>query len=107
MEFVWVGDDEEYLDDYSVKSLGKVSVGCFGGGTKFGATKNEDAAYILQHPDGVWVFAVLLDAHHSSDSASAIIRLLESKYENQLEGLNPSDEKGGSNFDTLFGRQED
>jgi hypothetical protein len=78
LEYKWVGEENKYLDHYSIKSVGKVSIGCFGGSTETSANKNEDAAYILQHPSGDWIFAVLLDAHHGSDSAKTIIRLLES-----------------------------
>ena len=76
-----MGSDRPLLDEVAVTSLGRVAVGCFGGSTSNKAYKNEDAMYCLQAPDQTWVFSVLLDAHHSSQSAQLLINHLKSKRE--------------------------
>lgn len=79
MEFEWIGSEQKYLDEIFITNIGNIHVGCFGGSTKTGANKNEDAIYCIQSLDKSWVFAVLLDAHNSSDSARLLIDLLKSK----------------------------
>lgn len=73
-QFSWLGRDSRLLDTPVVMNIGLVTVGRYGGSSAAGATKNEDGAMIWTDD---WVFAVLLDAHASSDSAAAVIRLLE------------------------------
>jgi hypothetical protein len=72
---VWSGGGDPCLDGPRVDAVGRVVVGLCGGNAAFGAKKNEDAALVWTGED--WVFAVLLDAHASSESADALLELFE------------------------------
>jgi hypothetical protein len=74
-DYLWRGGRDPCLDGPRVDSVGRVTVGLCGGNTAFGAKKNEDAALVWTGED--WVFAVLLDAHTSSESADAVLDLLD------------------------------
>lgn len=56
-------------------------IGCYGGNTSAGAHKNEDAALVWCATDGSWKFAVLLDAHDTSQSAGLVLEVIESQQE--------------------------
>lgn len=78
----WSGADETFLDAPSIIQCGPVVLGRYGGSALSGARKNEDAALIWADPDNSWIFAALLDAHGSSDSAQLVLdRLQELKPE--------------------------
>jgi hypothetical protein len=73
--FVWSGSVDPCLDGPRVHTAGRVAIGICGGNAALGAKKNEDAALVWAGED--WVFAVILDAHASSESADAVIELFE------------------------------
>jgi hypothetical protein len=84
-EFTWRGSVEPCLDRPELTAIGRVSVGRYGGNSGFGASKNEDAALLWAGED--WVFAVILDAHASSESADAVLELFERGRVEMLELL--------------------
>ncbi|WP_168121478.1 protein phosphatase 2C domain-containing protein [Paenibacillus sp. HB172176] len=88
MEFEWIGSEQKYLDEIFITSLGHIQIGCFGGSTKVGALKNEDAIYCIQSLEKNWVFAVLLDAHNSSESAKIVIEVLKDNRDEIIEICN-------------------
>lgn len=76
-DFVWSGANDPALQGPRVEAVGRVTVGLCGGNAGFGARKNEDAALVWSRED--WVFAVVLDAHASSESAGAVLELFEER----------------------------
>ena len=61
-------------------------IGRYGGNRAAGAHKNEDAALVWRDPEQDWTFAALLDAHAGSESAEAVLELIQSQ-ESQLLDL--------------------
>lgn len=87
MEFEWIGSDKPFLDEIFIKSLSdSMHVGCFGGSTVCGATKNEDACFVMQDERESWTFCAVLDAHKSAQSAELIIALFKNN-KNHLMSL--------------------
>lgn len=74
--FSWVGSDEMYLDHPTTYAHKSMVIGRYGGNTAAGADKNEDGAYVLSEPGGGWEFAMLLDAHHTAESAELLIHTI-------------------------------
>ena len=72
----WLGAREPYLDDPMVIDCGPFALGFYGGNTRSGANKNEDAAYVLADSAGHWEFAMVVDAHFSAESADLLIDLV-------------------------------
>jgi hypothetical protein len=56
-------------------------IGCYGGRTAAGATRNEDGALVWCAGDGSWEFALLLDAHGSAGSAALVLTTIEAEAE--------------------------
>jgi hypothetical protein len=75
----WIGDNDAHLDTPGVYACGHVLLGIYGGNTRAGAWKNEDAALILVDTANSWEFAVLVDAHHSAESAQLVLTTVESQ----------------------------
>ena len=73
--FHWTGHADPALDSPITQLCGRVTLGIYGGNTAAGAKKNEDAALIWDGED--WIFAAILDAHGTSDSALLVLDLLE------------------------------
>jgi serine/threonine protein phosphatase PrpC len=69
----WLGRDEPHLDTVAIAECGRVWLGRYGGRREAGATRNEDAALIWCAPNGNWEFALLLDAHATSESAALVL----------------------------------
>lgn len=82
-EFVWSGSADPCLDGPRIQTAGRVAIGLCGGNAALGATKNEDAALVWTGAD--WVFAVILDAHASAESADAVLALFEAGRAELLE----------------------
>ncbi len=80
----WLGSDAPHLDQPFVARCGDVVIGCYGGNTSAGAHKNEDAALVWCATDGSWKFAVLLDAHLTTQSAQLVLELIEVEQETIL-----------------------
>jgi len=72
-DFVWSGSVDPCLEGPRIHTTGRVDIGLCGGNAAMGANKNEDAALVWAGED--WVFAVILDAHASSESANAVLEL--------------------------------
>ncbi|WP_455662080.1 protein phosphatase 2C domain-containing protein [Pradoshia sp.] len=74
-EFSWVGSKEHYVDQIHLHKVEHVFIGRFGGNSSAGQYKNEDGCLIWVNRQEDWEFALLLDAHHTAESAEAIIDL--------------------------------
>jgi serine/threonine protein phosphatase PrpC len=75
----WLGASDPHLDRPATYSCGHVVVGVYGGNTRAGARKNEDASLVMVDPLGSWEFALLIDAHHSAESARLILDAVEAE----------------------------
>jgi hypothetical protein len=76
-KYRWLGSQVPHLDHLSITSCRDVVIGCYGGHTQSGANKNEDGALVWAAKDRSWEFALLLDAHHTAESAELIMRMIE------------------------------
>ncbi len=74
--YSWLGGTEPYLDQPHIVECGRLVLGAYGGNTGSGANKNEDAALVFADPDGEWEFAMIVDAHYSSESARLLLDLV-------------------------------
>jgi len=86
--WVWNGREAPHSSRPETLQLGRVSVGLYGGT----GGKNEDGALIWEGAD--WVFAVVVDAHSSSESTDLILDVLTNVREEMLpllEGNQSSD----------------
>ncbi|WP_110518834.1 protein phosphatase 2C domain-containing protein [Herpetosiphon llansteffanensis] len=72
--YTWLGHNQPHLDTMFVHDLGSMVFASFGGVTAQGAHKNEDAAAIFIDPAGAWELALVIDAHHSAQSAQLILQ---------------------------------
>ncbi|MTI47877.1 MAG: protein phosphatase 2C domain-containing protein [Firmicutes bacterium] len=85
-ELKWLGNDEMHLDEIDIKKCGSIYIGSYGGNTEAGADKNEDGAFVLSDSD--WKFAMILDAHTSSESAKLVLNYMVKYKEELLSVLN-------------------
>ncbi len=83
--FSWLGREHPYLDRPETTKLDDVVIGRYGGCTDAGAYKNEDGALVWRNAHQGWVFAVLLDAHAGSNSAAAVLTLIEEMREDLIK----------------------
>jgi hypothetical protein len=77
----WAGADETYLNRPDAAAVGRLMLGRYGGRVDAGASKNEDAALLIEGAD--WELAVVADAHAGGDSSALVVELLESSSELQ------------------------
>jgi hypothetical protein len=77
LSFRWIGDDPPYIDTPNVERCGDIVIGAYGGASGSGAFKNEDAAWVLCHPEGEWRFAALVDGHYTCESDETIFEVLD------------------------------
>ena len=75
----WAGADETFLDRPDATAVSRLMLGRYGGRVDAGASKNEDAALIIEGPD--WELAVVADAHAGGDSAALVVELMENSTE--------------------------
>ncbi|PAD34627.1 protein phosphatase 2C domain-containing protein [Terribacillus saccharophilus] len=68
--FSWTGDQHTFLDEPDVKQIESLVLGRLGGMTQAGQTKNEDGVVLFIGEN--WEFILLMDAHHSADSARLV-----------------------------------
>jgi hypothetical protein len=94
----WIGDNPTYVDAPHVERCGDVVIGCYGGNSGSGAGSNEDAAWVLCHPENEWHFAALLDAHYSCESDEAVFAILDDRRDRIIEALSMPT---GAAFETL------
>ncbi len=85
--FSWLGREHPYLDQPEITEFEGIVIGRYGGCTEAGAAKNEDGALVWRDTRQGWVFAVLLDAHAGSDSAAAVLTLIEELRDDLLRDL--------------------
>ncbi|WP_096274512.1 protein phosphatase 2C domain-containing protein [Paucisalibacillus globulus] len=72
-EFSWVGSQEHCVDTISIQNVNHISIGRFGGNSSAGQYKNEDGCLVWADQEQNWEFAIILDAHHSAESAELVI----------------------------------
>lgn len=77
LSFRWIGNQAAYIDAPNIDRCGDMLIGAYGGASEGGAFKNEDAAYILCHPQRAWRFAALVDGHYTCDSDELIFTTLD------------------------------
>ena len=102
LKYRWSGSEKMYLDKPVIQSCGKVIIGCYGGNSSVGANKNEDGALVWCKEDGTWTFAVLLDAHSSSQSTDLVLEMIEAAEESIVTKLNLPIEKVFSSLHLLL-----
>lgn len=81
-----------HLNGPTVRRVGRVVVGLHGGDAAHGARKNEDGALLWQGTD--WVFAVVLDAHNTAESAGGMLELF-TQWRARLEPICNGNRPGG------------
>lgn len=72
-EFNWVGSEDNYVDQPHILQLHHVVIGRYGGNSGAGQCKNEDGCLVWINKKLDWEFALLLDAHNTSESAELIL----------------------------------
>lgn len=87
LSFRWIGEEPAYIDTPNVQRCGDIVIGAYGGSSMAGAFKNEDAAYVLAHPEGEWRFAALVDGHYSCESDEAIFAVLDERREAIIQAM--------------------
>ncbi|MEH7387847.1 protein phosphatase 2C domain-containing protein [Bacillus sp. JJ1521] len=73
-DYHWVGSQNHFIDTLSVQKQGNIMIGRFGGNTAAGQSKNEDGCLVWQNEQEDWEFVILLDAHHTAESAELILQ---------------------------------
>jgi hypothetical protein len=74
-DFSWVGSQESFVDQPNVLQINHVVIGRYGGNSNSGQSKNEDGCLFWLNPEEDWEMALILDAHHSAQSAEVILKL--------------------------------
>jgi hypothetical protein len=90
-QYHWLGRDTAYLDHVSIATSGEIVVGCYGGAHDDGAQRNEDGVLVWSRRPGDWEFALLLDAHTSSDSAALVLDTVSQHQEHIVALLDQQD----------------
>ncbi|WP_102275381.1 protein phosphatase 2C domain-containing protein [Cytobacillus massiliigabonensis] len=78
-EFTWVGSQEHFVDKIDVQKIQQIIIGRFGGNSTAGQDKNEDGCLIWVDDKEEWEFAIILDAHHTTESAEIVIETFSFK----------------------------
>ncbi|MED3574624.1 protein phosphatase 2C domain-containing protein [Cytobacillus praedii] len=78
-EFTWVGSQDHYVDKINVQRINHITIGRFGGNSAAGQYKNEDGCLIWADEKKEWEFAIILDAHHTAESAELVIDIFTLK----------------------------
>lgn len=72
-DFSWIGSQDNFVDHPNLYQINHVIVGRYGGNSDAGQYKNEDGCLVWLDEKQDWEFAILLDAHNTSESAQIII----------------------------------
>jgi serine/threonine protein phosphatase PrpC len=75
--YSWVGSQKTYVDEADFTHINNVLVAKYGGNSKAGAHKNEDACLVWTNTEQDWEFLMILDAHHTAESAELVICMIE------------------------------
>lgn len=78
-ELAWVGSEQNFVDHPDLQEINEIIIGRFGGNSEAGQYKNEDACVVWANRVEDWEFAMVLDAHHSAESAELIVKEFEKK----------------------------
>ncbi|RFB13615.1 protein phosphatase 2C domain-containing protein [Bacillus sp. HNG] len=73
-DFTWGGSEIHFIDTLSVQKQGNITIGRFGGNSSAGQIKNEDGCLVWQNEQQDWEFVILMDAHHTAESAELIVQ---------------------------------
>jgi len=73
----WLGNEDMSLNKHTIRICGEITLGYYGGNSDSGAYKNEDGALMLCSSDNAWRFALLLDAHATSESANLVLETIK------------------------------
>lgn len=73
--FSWVGSEDDFVDQPNVLQLNHIVVGRHGGNSTAGQSKNEDGCLVWFSREEDWELSVVLDAHHSAESAEVVLEL--------------------------------
>ncbi|MFV8830352.1 protein phosphatase 2C domain-containing protein [Alkalihalobacterium sp. APHAB7] len=76
--FSWVGSEEAFVDEINIRHFEHVVLGRFGGNSSAGQYKNEDGCLVWVDKKQDLEFVVLLDAHHTAESAELVLNSIES-----------------------------
>ncbi|PLR89086.1 protein phosphatase 2C domain-containing protein [Bacillus sp. T33-2] len=71
--FSWVGSQENFVDQLNVHQINRIMVGRYGGSSTAGQYKNEDGCLVWQDEKEEWELAIILDAHHTAESAELVL----------------------------------
>lgn len=82
----WIGNEDMSLDKWTIRTCGEITLGYYGGNSENGAYKNEDGALVICNSDNSCRFALLLDAHATSESCSLILNEIK-KQQEELERI--------------------
>lgn len=77
----WLGTEAPHLNTPVAKTINHVVLGIYGGNEAAGASTNEDGAFAISSVTREYEFAVLLDAHNTSQSAKLILETLKNNLE--------------------------
>ena len=72
-DFCWIGSQEPFIDQPNILQLNHIVVGRYGGNSNAGQYKNEDGCLVWVNEKEDWEFIILLDAHHTAESAEIIV----------------------------------
>ncbi|WP_367619069.1 protein phosphatase 2C domain-containing protein [Planococcus shixiaomingii] len=72
-DFKWVGSEQDFVDEPDLQQLNEIIIGRFGGNSKAGQYKNEDACIVWANQEQGWEFVMVLDAHHTAESAELVV----------------------------------
>ncbi|MBO1003563.1 protein phosphatase 2C domain-containing protein [Pseudogracilibacillus auburnensis] len=76
-DFSWIGSQKDFMDNPEVILLNHIMIGRYGGNTNTGQYKNEDGCLVWLNENEDWEFAIMLDAHNTSESALITLELFE------------------------------
>ncbi|MBN8193438.1 protein phosphatase 2C domain-containing protein [Bacillus sp. NTK074B] len=86
VEFSWNGSHIHYVDEIRMDHISHLTLGRFGGNSAAGQYKNEDGCLIWADETRSWEFVVILDAHHSAESAELVLQQFLT-YKADIQGL--------------------
>lgn len=87
-EIKWIGGIDACIDRPTVRLVGSLVLGTYGGNSNAGANKNEDGALIWSAGDVDWEFAMVLDGHNTSESVQLLLDNFTCRKNDIIEILN-------------------